>query len=290
VSHDAVLSALALDGGEAADRGHALYFVACVTMELARPSETYAHLASAEASFAAADDLGGLSMVENLRCFQSVMLGEAQRACAEGVRAVELARAAGSADLEMPATQHLALALCLAARESPTPDRARLEEARRLLEASREWLLDQGRDSAVADANLAVVLSELGAYEEALGHAQRALLLERERGTRRIAEALITIALSASGLERHRDAIRLLRVAERRLDDQGTARHDWIEESAARIAACARAALGDRGYEAACRQGAELSLDDAFELALATETRRAAARRSTAAQRTGPGR
>jgi predicted ATPase/DNA-binding SARP family transcriptional activator len=277
---------LALLGGDPADRGHVLYFAGCITMELGRAQETYAHLEEAETSFLAVDDVGGLSLVENLRCFQSIMLGDAARACAEGRRAFELARAAGSRALEIPARQHFALALCLAAISEPTPDRAKLEEALVHLESARETLTAEGRSSVLIDGNSAVVLSELGRQDEALECARRAFRLELERGTRRVAAMLFMFAVIASRSGLHHDAVRLLGAAERRLRDEGTARYAWVDGWATEIAMRARGALSESVYEAARREGDELLLDEAVERALSlTSTRSTETRASKPAQR-----
>jgi predicted ATPase/DNA-binding SARP family transcriptional activator len=267
-SYKAAVSALGLAGGDPRDRGHCLYFAACVTMEQGRAAETNAHIDAAEEAFASVRDLRGLSTVEALRCYHSSFLGDHRTARAQGVRAVELAREAGAEDLEQLASIHLAITLFCLARAGPEPDPELLESSRELMESFRDWTVRTGKPLKVILLNLSPVLRGLGRYEEALSHAQRGLRLELADGDRRLPDTLVEIGLIAAGQERHREAVVLTHAGRREIENAGRSLHSSERAELARVDDAARSALGGPGFRRAAAESCRLTLEDAVDLAL----------------------
>jgi predicted ATPase/DNA-binding SARP family transcriptional activator len=270
-SYKAAVSALGLAGGDPRDRGHCLYFAACVTMEQGRVAETNAYLDAAEESFASVGDLRGLSTVEALRCFHWSFLGDHETARAQGVRAVELAREAGAEDLEQLASAHLAIVLFSLASAGPVVDRGLLDSSRELLESLRDWTVRTGKPLKLVLLNLSPVLRGLGRYEEALDHARAGLRLELADGDRRIPDTLVEIGLTAAGQKRYREAVLLTYAGRRGIAEAGRSLHSSDGVELARADSDARAALGEAGFRQAIAESERLTVAEAVALALGLE-------------------
>jgi predicted ATPase/DNA-binding SARP family transcriptional activator len=275
-SYKAAVSALGLAGGDPRDRGHCLYFAACVTMEQGRVAETDAYIDAAEKSFASVHDLRGLSTVEALRCYHSSFLGHHETARAQGNHAVELAREAGAEDLEQLASIHLAITLFCLGSDGPAPDRALLESSLELMEAFRDWTVRSGKPLKLITLNLCPVLRGLGRYEEALDHAQRGLRLALADRDRRLPETLLEIGLISAAQERHRAAVLLAHAGRRGIEEAGRLLHASERGELDRVGAAACAALGAAAFGRAAAESARLTIGDAVELALSLDARGAA--------------
>jgi predicted ATPase/DNA-binding SARP family transcriptional activator len=267
-SYKAAVSALELTGGDPSDRGHCLYFAACVTMERGQAAETRACIDGAEEAFASVGDLRGLSTVEALRCYHSSFLGDHETARAQGARAIELAREAGAEDLEQLASIHLAITLFCQGTEGPVPDRELLESSRELMESFRAWTVRTGGPIKLILLNFTAVLRGLGRYDEALAHAQEGLRLALADGDRRLPDALVEIGLITAGLERHREAVLFSHAGRRGFEEAGRSLHASEQAELTRVDAAARAALGEAGFQQAVAESERLTVGDAVELAL----------------------
>ena len=160
--------------------------------------------------------------------------------------------------------------------------RALVENERSAAERSRALFAARADASAAGTLveqaaslnNLAYSLFVLGAYAEGIATGQRALgrlleleaTLETETGW--VSDSLFTIGISLCGRGDAGSGISLVSAARRMYREDGIA--EWALEQAVlgRIAASARAALGDEGYETAVRSGEARSREHAIELAL----------------------
>jgi len=269
-SYAVVRRALALDGGEADDRAYALCYAATFASELGELAEARAMLVEAEALFASSGELAGLAEVASCSAFLESSLGNASEAVAQGERALGLALEAGDESFALKARVSLATALGVAAFETEPPDTARLERALEVWTAGLEELRSFGippEGEANNVIGIAVFLTLLGRYSEALARAQEALRLRRSLGMFD-ADAVLTAGYAASGLARDRQAVALVTWALHTFDEQGVGVSKIDRRLFDRLEADARATLGDDGYEAAVGEGEAMTHDQAVELAL----------------------
>jgi tetratricopeptide (TPR) repeat protein len=271
---------LALPGANAEDRGRVLYYDAAVSMDMGLADETRVALAEAAALFTSIDDLHGLSMVENLRCFHEATLGNYVEACVAGEGACELARKAGSEELDEIAKGHLAYAYLGLGTAGPLRDEAALRRCLALLESAVDRAEASGSpyDLRTAHGNIANPLIELGELDAAARHVTRAVELHREFGFQ-LPYVLFTAAVLASRLGQHATAIRLLVPCLDDLDRKGVPLQAYDAPRLDALWADARASLGHENLEAATRSARAMSIGQALELALTLGPKPSARRR-----------
>lgn len=263
---------LALPGAAPQDRGRALYFDAALSMDLGLADETRAALAEAEELLTAIDDLRGLSMVENLRCFHEATLGNYAKARFAGDAAGELARKAGSRPLEEIAEAHLAYAYLGLGADGPVRDEEALRRCLALLRPAVDRAEASGSpyELVTAHGNIANPLIELGELELAARHVARAVELQREFPFQ-LPYVLFTAAVLAGRLGDHATSIRLLVPCLDELGRKGVPLQAYDARRLELLWADARASLGHERLEALKRSAGSVSVDQALELALALE-------------------
>ena len=265
---DAVLS---LPGGDDRDRGRCLYYGAASSMECGQIDVSRAMLEEAERRFAATDDLAGLSMVENLRCYLAFAAGEAEGGLPHGDRALDLARRAGSVELEWNAASNLGVVYTGLISDG-FADRATVERCRELLEnaALQADALDPA-SGLVAKGNLVDVLIELGELERALELVHELLAPARafEGSLFSVLPMLTTFARLASKLGEHARAVELLAAAEREANLVSWAMPPYILRRNAEVESASRAALGDLAVDRLRVNAATLSVQEIVADALA---------------------
>ena len=265
-------STLGLTGADPIDRGHVLYFDACVSMDMGLADETRAALAEAESLFVAAGDLGGLSLVSNLRCFHEATVGNYEDSRAAGERACAYARRAGSKGLEEVAEAHLAISLLGLGTAGPVRDEDALRRALDLVhqQVRRADALGSPYARVTAYTNIAAPLLELGRLDEASTYVRHAIELGRGHGFA-LPYAAMTAARVASQLGRHEVAVRILGPCLDDLSAKSVELQAYSVTEVDAIYASARAELGAERFAAAERAARRTSLDEAIELALRLE-------------------
>ena len=265
---DAVLS---LAGGDDRDRGRCLYYGAASSMECGQIAASHVMLEDAEQRFAVTDDLAGLSMVENLRCYLAFAAGEAEKGLPHGDRALDLARRAGSAELDWNAASNLGVAY-VGLISDGLADRAMVERCRELLEnaALQADRLDPA-SGLVATGNLVDVLVELGELERAFELVRELLAPAREfEGSLfSVLPMLTTFASLASKLCEHARAVELLAGAEREAELVSWVMPPYIVRRNAEVETAARAALGDTAVDRLRANSTRLSVHEIVTAALA---------------------
>ena len=261
-------STLPLSGADEIDRGHVLYYDACISMDMGLADETRAALSEAESLFSAAGDPGGLSLVENLRCFHDATVGEYAAAALAGERAAAYAREAGADGLVDIAHEHLAYALLGLATQGPRRDEAAL---RRSLELSREAVRRaeaSGSPYALSSTycNLVPPLIELGMLDEAAMTVGRALELDEQHGFALPYSAMEAASL-AGMLGEHETAIRIVVPCLDDLASKSVSLQAYGMREVEAIYAGARAALGEDVVLGVERAAKETTLEQARELA-----------------------
>lgn len=139
--------------------------------------------------------------------------------------------------------------------------------AERILGEALSRLQAENDDFGLASAlhNLAESCAALGNAETAARHCRRAIEVRLSLGERRIAGTLDIAASILSSAGRHTEATRLLGATAAAAAATTAARPT---DTAAETGRAMRAALRDEAYEAALREGAALSLEEAAQLAL----------------------
>jgi non-specific serine/threonine protein kinase len=267
-------STLALAKSDPIDRGHVLYYDACISMDMGLAAETHAALDEAEALFSAEDDGRGLSMVENLRCFHACTVGDYADGAAAGERAIAHARRAGGGGLEDIASDHLSYALLGLGTSGPERDEQALARSLALLQAAADRADASGYPYAMAasHSNVASPLLELDRLDEAAFHDKRALEIQAEHGFT-FPYAVIVAAELAGRRGNHETAVRLLVPCLVDLAGQSIALQAYGRRQVDAVYAGARESLGTDGVAMAERAGEAMTVGDAIELALTLEPR-----------------
>jgi predicted ATPase/DNA-binding SARP family transcriptional activator len=267
-------STLALAKSDPIDRGHVLYYDACISMDMGLAAETHAALDEAEALFSAEDDGRGLSMVENLRCFHACTVGDYADGAAAGERAIAHARRAGGGGLEDIAADHLSYALLGLGTSGPERDEQALARSLALLQAAADRADASGYPYAMAasHSNVASPLLELDRLDEAAFHVKRALEIQAEHGFT-FPYAVIVAAELAGRRGNHETAVRLLVPCLVDLAGQSIALQAYGRRQVDAVYAGARESLGTDGVAMAERAGEAMTVGDAIELALTLEPR-----------------
>jgi predicted ATPase/DNA-binding SARP family transcriptional activator len=202
----------ALSGDSSGDRGRALFFGAAVAMDDGDARGALERLRDVDDVFRQSNDVAGLSMVANLRCYAALLDGDHAGAHEAGERAVALAVEAGSEVLVRDASDNLASAL-LGRWLDDRSMVAALERCRALSERAARTAPDSGSANAlVARGNLAHAMHALGEHENALRTMLAVLRPERALLSvpANVAGLLPTLACALSGVDDHELAVTAL--------------------------------------------------------------------------------
>ena len=263
-------AALALEGGEVEDRGHALVGTSLFAGEVGEVAEARAMLAEAETLFGHLDDPGGLADAGIRRAYLESVLGNPREAIDFAERALDFALRASDDYRVSKARGQLAHGLMVAGSETDPPDREAFERALELQVAELDALRRTTSPHHLSNElnNVGVTLHLLGRHAEALEHIQQAIRLGTDMDCRFVFNA----GLVAGGLGQFRAAVVLTALGRRELEHQGIMVQALDLRLLDELEATARPALGDDDFEAAVRAGEAMSLEDGYEQALGLTT------------------
>jgi predicted ATPase/class 3 adenylate cyclase len=265
-------AALALVGGNDADRGRAAHLAGDMAVDLGDYDQAERLLIQAEEAAIALNDLALLNGVQYTRSYLSAV-GSADYAAAAGWAhlVVETSRRLGSETAELSGLQMELQFMRLAASDRDELDRQALEGCL----AIGEELLGRTRSlgnpliEAFLHQQLALVLLALSRHRDALRHGQESLRLRpTTRSSTQAMGDVSTIGVICGGLGEHQTAVRLATAALTAYESEGFTTDDEEDRYLARLEFDARQALGTEAYEAAVRAGQALTMEQAAELAL----------------------